>query len=184
MEQIYHLAQLNIGRVLAPTDSPQLADFMALLEPINQLADASPGFVWRLQTAEGDATALRPYDDDRMLVNMSVWESLETLRNFVYASRHLDVLRRRREWFERLTDHILVLWWVPAGHIPTVQEAKERLELLRRLGPGPEAFTFKQPFPADAWLAGEAAEPANPQAALQAAGQAQGDRPQRGQPSA
>ncbi|HEX9343000.1 MAG TPA: DUF3291 domain-containing protein [Actinomycetota bacterium] len=153
-EQRYHLAQFNIGRILAPTDSPQLADFMALLEPINQLADASPGFVWRLQTADGDATALRPYADDRMLINMSVWESLEAMRNFVYSSRHLDPLRRRREWFERMTDHILVLWWVSAGHIPTVDEAKERLELLRRDGPGPEAFTFKEPYPDPRTLAG------------------------------
>jgi len=147
MEQRHHLPQFNTGRILAPTDSPLLADFMAELEPINQLADGSPGFVWRLQTADGDATALRPYDDDRLLINMSVWESLETLRNFVYSSRHLDLLRRRREWFERLADHILVLWWVPAGHIPTVDEAKQRLDSLRRDGPGPEAFTFKEPYP-------------------------------------
>src|SRR6266487_3939088 len=134
MEQRHHLAQFNIGRILAPTDSPQLAGFMTQLEPIKQLAD-------------GDATALRPYDDDWVLVNMSVWESLETLRNFVYASRHLDLLRRRREWFERMADHILVLWWVQAGHIPTVDEAKQRLDSLRRDGPGPEAFTFKEPYP-------------------------------------
>lgn len=142
-----HVAQFNIARLLAPTDSPQLADFVALLQPVNRLADVSPGFVWRLQTDEGDATAIRPYDDDLILINMSVWESVETLRNFVYSSRHLEPLRRRAEWFERMTDHHLVLWWVPAGHIPTIEEGKQRLELLRRLGPSPEAFTFKHPYP-------------------------------------
>jgi hypothetical protein len=144
------LASLNVGRLLGPLDSPQVAGFVAQLEPINRLADHSPGFVWRLMTDEGDATGLRPFDDDLMLVNLAVWESLEALRAFVYTSAHVEVLRQRREWFERLATAHMVLWWVEPGHIPTVDEAIERLERLRRDGPTPAAFTFRTPFAADA----------------------------------
>jgi heme-degrading monooxygenase HmoA len=144
----HHLAQVNLATLRAPLDGPELAGFVARLEPINALADAHPGFVWRLQTEDGDATAIRPFDDDRILVNISVWESLEALRAFVYASRHLDVMRRRREWFHRMADPYLALWWLPAGAVPTVAQAKDRLELLRRQGPTPAAFTFRAPFPA------------------------------------
>ena len=131
-----------------------MAGFVARLEDINALADATPGFIWRLQTEDGDATAVRPYDDDRILVNMSVWENLEALSAFVYRSPHAEVLRQRRAWFERLTDAVTVLWWVPAGHRPSVEEAKGRLERLRRDGPSPMAFTFRQPFPAPGAAAG------------------------------
>jgi heme-degrading monooxygenase HmoA len=144
----YHLAEVNLALLREPLDSPELADFVALLEPINALADASPGFVWRLQTEDGDSTAIRAFDDDRILVNLTVWESLEALRAFTYASRHLEVLRRRREWFHRIADAHLALWWVQAGHTPTVAEAVTRLELLRRRGPSPDAFTLREPFPA------------------------------------
>jgi heme-degrading monooxygenase HmoA len=143
----HHLAQVNVALLRAPLDGPELAGFVALLEPINALADRSPGFVWRLQTEDGDATAVRPFDDDRMLVNLTVWESLEALRDFVYASRHLDAMRRRREWFHRLAVPYLALWWVPAGSVPTVAEAKRRLELVQRQGPGPDAFTLREPSP-------------------------------------
>jgi hypothetical protein len=105
----HHLAQVNIARLLAPLDSPQLADFVAGLEPVNAIADASPGFVWRLQTEAGDATSIRPYDDDMILVNMSVWESAEALEAFVFRSRHIEVLRRRREWFERMAEPFVAL---------------------------------------------------------------------------
>ena len=143
----FHLAQLNIGRIRAPLDSPQLSHFVAALEPINALADKSPGFVWRLQTEEGDATSIRAFDDDMLLVNMSVWESLDALSAFVYRSDHRAVMLRRREWFERPADAFMVLWWVPADHTPTVDEAKQRLERLREHGPSQEAFTFRNPFP-------------------------------------
>jgi heme-degrading monooxygenase HmoA len=139
--------------VRAPLDTPELAGFVAQLEPINALADGYEGFVWRLQTEDGDATAIRPYGDDRVMVNLSTWESLQALRNFVYASRHLDVMRRRREWFHRMADAYLALWWVPAGTIPTVAQAKDRLDLLQRQGPSPTAFTFRVPFPASATAA-------------------------------
>ena len=142
----YQLAQLNIGRIVAPIDSPAMADFVALLDEVNALADSSPGFVWRLQSGDGNATSFRPFDDDRMLVNMSVWESLEQLKGYVYKSAHGASMRRRREWFEPMRSAYIVLWWVPAGHIPSVAEAKERLTLLLAHGETAEAFTFKRPF--------------------------------------
>ncbi|MHB1836134.1 MAG: DUF3291 domain-containing protein [Solirubrobacteraceae bacterium] len=138
---------MNIGRARGSMDGPVMAGFKAALEPINALADDAPGFVWRLQTEDGDATAIRPYDDDRMMVNMSVWESIEALRAFVYTSAHTSVMRNRKQWFDTLETY-LVLWWVPVGHEPTVQEAKERLEHLKRHGPTPHAFTFRASFPA------------------------------------
>jgi heme-degrading monooxygenase HmoA len=145
----FHLAQVNIARPLEPLDAPLLADFVAALEPVNALADTSPGFVWRLQTEDGDATAVRGFGDDRLIVNLSVWESLEALRAFAYSNaEHLAVLRRRREWFERRAEAAVALWWVPAGHRPSVAEAEERLAALRSAGPGPAAFTFRRPFAA------------------------------------
>jgi hypothetical protein len=136
-----------VATLRAPLDGPELAGFVAQLEPLNALADQSPGFVWRLQTEDGDATAIRPFDDDRVMVNLSVWKSLEALRSFVYATGHLDVMRHRRAWFHRMPDPYLALWWLPAGTIPTVAEAKERLELLAAKGPTTDAFTFRAPFP-------------------------------------
>jgi heme-degrading monooxygenase HmoA len=143
-----HLAQVNIARLLAPLDSPQLAGFVARLDDINALADGAPGFIWRLQTPEGNATDLRPYEDDRIIVNMSVWTSLEALHAFVYRSDHVTVMRRRRAWFEQMTDPFVAFWWVPSGHIPTIEEAKARLEHLRAHGETSVAFTFKRAFPA------------------------------------
>ncbi len=142
----HHLAQVNIALPREPLDSALLADFVAALDPVNAVADASPGFVWRLQTEEGDATAVKAFGDDRLVVNMSVWESVEALRAFTYGDEHVTVLRRRREWFERLGAPETVLWWIPAGHIPTVAEAEERLETLRRDGPAPRAFTLRRAF--------------------------------------
>jgi hypothetical protein len=145
--QRFHLAQLNIGRIRAPMDDPIMAGFKNQLDPINALADASPGFVWRLQTEDGNATAIRPFDgDERMAINMSVWESLDALQQFVYKTPHVGPLRDRKEWFEPIEGPILVLWWIPAGHIPTVAEAIERLERLKRHGPTADAFTFRTPF--------------------------------------
>jgi len=144
------LATLNVGRLLAPVDSPTIAGFVAQLEPINRLADGSPGFVWRLMTEAGDATSIRPFDDDLILVNLAVWDSLESLRAFVYASAHTQVMAQRREWFESMATAHMVLWWVDPGHIPTVGEAVERLERLRALGPTPDAFTFRTSFEAGA----------------------------------
>jgi heme-degrading monooxygenase HmoA len=145
----HHLAQVNIGRFRAPIDSPIMEGFRRQLDPINALADHSPGFVWRLQTEDGNATAIRPYEgDDLMAINMSVWESLEALQQFVYKSHHVETLRGRHQWFEPIAGPILALWWIPAGHLPTVAEARERLQYLKDHGPTPHAFTFRTPFPA------------------------------------
>ena len=142
----HHIAQLNVGLAKGEMDGPVMAGFAAELDRINGIADESPGFIWRLQTEDGDATAIRPYENERMMVNMSVWESIEELRDFVYRSGHVEIMRRRREWFERLKLY-LVLWWIPAGHVPEIEEAKERLAHLERHGPTPYAFTFKASFP-------------------------------------
>jgi Domain of unknown function (DUF3291) len=144
----YEIAQLNIGIIKGPMDSPLMADFANNLERINKLAEASPGFVWRLQTEEGDATAIRPFGDENTLVNMSVWRDLESLNRYVYKSAHVDIMRRRKDWFERMSEAFLVLWWVNKGHRPTVDEAIAKLTLLRERGASAEAFTFRYPFPA------------------------------------
>jgi hypothetical protein len=142
----YELAQVNISRLLAPIDSPLLADFVAALEPVNAVADAAPGFVWRLQTEDGNATAMRIFDDSWLIVNMSVWTSVETLSDFVYNEAHRPVMSRRRTWFAKPTEAMTALWWVQAGHRPTVAEAEERLQHLRDNGPTPHAFTMRQTF--------------------------------------
>jgi hypothetical protein len=142
----FHLAQVNIGRLRAPLDDPMMEGFRSQLDPINALADRSPGFVWRLQTEDGNATAIRPFADERMAINMSVWESLDALQQFVYRSAHVSPLRDRKLWFEPIEGPILALWWIPAGHIPTVAEARERLRHLDEHGPSAFAFTFRMPF--------------------------------------
>jgi hypothetical protein len=143
----FELAQLNIAWMKEPLDSPLLADFVANLDRINALADRSPGFVWRLETDEGDATALRPLGDD-VLVNMSVWKDLESLHAYVYKSDHARIMSRRKEWFHRMQEAYSVLWWVPTGHRPDIVEAKRKLDALRFDGPHAEAFTFRKAFPA------------------------------------
>ena len=145
-----HLAQVNIGRIKAPLESPEMAGFVTRLDEVNALADRSPGFVWRLQGAAGNNTYLRPYpEDDRLLLNMSVWEGLEALTAYVYQTAHVELIQQRHQWFEKFDGAFLALWWVPAGHRPSVDEAKKRLARLAEQGPSPYAFTFRQPFPAD-----------------------------------
>lgn len=146
----FHLAQLNVGRLVAPTDSPVVAEFMEALDRINALAEASPGFVWRFQTDAGNATDVKAFDDDQLLLNISVWESVEALADYVYRSDHTSFLRRRREWFEKTDLPVVTMWWVPAGHVPTVDEAVERMRHLQAHGPSAHAFTFRQPFAPDA----------------------------------
>ncbi|MEV7615557.1 DUF3291 domain-containing protein [Streptomyces sp. NPDC089799] len=141
-----HLAQFNVGTLLQPLEDPLSAGFVELLDPVNTAADGTPGFVWRLVgEGERDATGLRPAGENA-IVNMSVWETLEALWDFTYRSGHLEAMRRRREWFERHVEHHLVLWWIPAGHVPTVDEAMERLADLRAHGPSPRAFTFTSSY--------------------------------------
>ena len=145
----FHLAQVNIGRIRTALDDPAMTGFVARLDEINALAEMSPGFVWRLQTSEGNATYLRPYDDDRILINMSVWESIEQLQQYVYRSAHAELLRQRHSWFEKFDGAYAALWWIPSGHIPSIDEAKKRLTHLEAHGPTPFAFTFKNTFPPD-----------------------------------
>lgn len=151
-----HLAQVNVAQALEPLDSPLLRDFVAALAPVNALADAAPGFVWRLQTEDGDATAVRTDPDPRVIVNLSVWASLEALWAFVYGSAHVGVMQRRRAWFQRPLETHLALWWVAAGTTPSVDDAMARLAEHRHEGPTPRAFDFKRPFDPD----GEPLDPA------------------------
>ena len=146
----YHLAQLNIAVMKESLESPGMGDFVANLDRINALAESSPGFVWRLKTDDGDATALRPLGDN-VLVNMSVWQDVATLNHYVYKTAHVEIMARRKEWFEKMAEAYAVLWWVPQGHNPTITEAAARLEHLRQHGPTEKAFTFRNAFaPPDA----------------------------------
>lgn len=144
----YHLAQVNTARLRAPLDTPEMADFVAQIQEINAIADDDPGFVWRLRS-EGadDATSIRAFDDEQILITLTVWKSVEALSDYVYHGAHAGIMRNRRRWFERLDQSILALWWVPAGHMPTVDEAKERLAYLQQHGSTPFAFSFGKPFP-------------------------------------
>ena len=144
----YHIAQINIARMLAPIDDPIMTDFVAQLAPVNALAEESPGFVWRLQAEGGDATSIKVYDDGMVIINLTVWESLDALRQYVYKSAHTGVMRDRKRWFEKFDGPYYALWWIPAGHIPTPQEGKERLEYLRKHGDSAYAFSFKNVFAA------------------------------------
>jgi hypothetical protein len=146
MSNEWQLAQVNVALPREPLDAPLLADFVAALDPINALADSSPGFVWRLKDDSGSATGISVFGDNRLIVNMSVWESLASLSDYVYRSAHADVMRDRKRWFHRLQSVFAALWWVPAGHRPNVAEAEERLRHLEQHGPSPFAFTFKAPY--------------------------------------
>ena len=141
------LAQLNIAQMKYVADAPEMQDFVDNIDRINALAESSPGFLWRLKTDEGNAMAVRTFGDD-MLVNLSVWEDLASLRGFVFETAHVEIMRRRTEWFERMTNPYAVLWWVRRGAWPTPEEAKVRLEKLQSHGPQPDAFTFAKVFEA------------------------------------
>lgn len=143
----WHVAQINIGRLVAPVDDPAVAEFMDALDQINALAEASPGFVWRLQTETGNATDISPDPDDpSLIVNMSVWDSVEALADYVYRSDHVGFLRRRREWFHAPSGAFQAMWWVPAGLQPTVEEGMGRVAAIDAHGPSPYAFTFRARF--------------------------------------
>ena len=141
-----HLAQINITKILAPLDHPIMADFVANLDPINALAESSEGFVWRLKEENNNATSIKIFDDDFLIVNMSVWRNADTLYEYVYRSDHVDIFKRRREWFEKMKDMHMALWYIPEGHVPTVAEAIERLTHLRHNGASPFSFSFKKRF--------------------------------------
>jgi len=143
----YQLAQINVARLVAPLDTPEIEEFVAALDPVNASADRAAGFVWRLQADDGNATSVRAFDDPLVIVNLTVWESIEALESFVFCDDgHKAVLRRRRDWFERPTEAHTALWWVPAGTTPTVAEAAARLVHLREHGASETAFTFRERF--------------------------------------
>ena len=148
----FQLAQINIARMLAPLEDPIMADFVAQRDEINRLGDAAPGFVWRSQSSDSNAMAITLFDDTYLMVNLSVWESVEALFEFAYRSQHGRVISRRRKWFESMGTPILALWWIPAGVIPTPEEGKARLDNLTQHGPTSYAFTFKDRYPAPAML--------------------------------
>ncbi len=142
----HHLAELNIAALRFPLDDPRMIDFTTNLQPINALAERSPGYVWRLVDDVGlDATSLRPFGDN-VIINLSVWTSRDALWDYVYRSGHLEFLRRRSDWFERPREGMIVLWWIPAGHRPTIDEALDRLRMLRESGPTPLAFSLREHY--------------------------------------
>lgn len=145
---VFQLAQINIARLLAPLDHPRIAGFVRQLDEVNALAESAPGFVWRLKSDAGNATDIAYSGDPFVIVNMSVWTSVEDLQRFTYSSRHLEVFRDRQRWFEKMEQPHYCLWWIPAGHIPTVAEGRDRLEYYRRHGATPHSFWFSQRYPA------------------------------------
>lgn len=145
MSQNYHLAQINIAKGLSTLDDPIMKDFVDRLDQINALADSSPGFIWRLQTDGGDATSIRAFDDEKIIVNMSVWESFQSLKDYVYSGEHLEAMKTKKSWFEKMQGPVFALWWIPAGSIPTVQDGKNSLEQLKKFGSTSRAFTFAEP---------------------------------------
>ncbi|MEZ8575517.1 DUF3291 domain-containing protein [Vibrio splendidus] len=142
------LAQLNIALAKYPLDEPEIKEFVDNLELVNGIAESSEGFVWRLKDESGDATNIQAFDDPNMIVNMSVWDSVDSLKNFMFRTHHRDFMRRKGDWFHRLPEDTYVLWWIEEDHIPTLEEAIERLEHLREIGDTPYAFTFKTSFTA------------------------------------
>jgi hypothetical protein len=143
----YYIAQINIAHMRAPLTDPIMEDFVAQLAPINALADGSPGFVWRLQSEDGNATSIKVYDDDMIIINLTVWESVDALREYVYKSAHQGVLRDRKIWFEKFDGPYYALWWISAGQFPSTEEGKERLDHLREHGETADAFSFKNVSP-------------------------------------
>ncbi|WSY91993.1 DUF3291 domain-containing protein [Streptomyces sp. NBC_00873] len=150
----HELAQVNIARLTFPLDSPELKDFVDALDPVNAVADQAAGFIWRLQSETGNATDVPVFGDSWLIVNMSVWRDTDALTAFMYQGQHRELLARRREWFERVEEAMTALWWVPVGERPTVQDAEERLRILREHGPTDRAFTLRTSFPAPARAAG------------------------------
>jgi hypothetical protein len=143
-----HLAQLNIAKAKYALDAPEIKEFVDNLAPVNQIAESSEGFIWRLKDDTGDAVNIQAFDDPDIIVNMSTWTSVDALKNFMFRTHHKDFLRRKKEWFHNISEDSYVLWWVPTGHTPTVNEAIERLDCLRANGDSPYAFTFKSNFTA------------------------------------
>ncbi|MCF6189628.1 MAG: DUF3291 domain-containing protein [Cocleimonas sp.] len=142
----YHLAQINIAQAKDEMDTETMHGFMSRIDEINAIADKTDGFIWRLQSNDGDSTSIRVFDDPLLLVNMSVWDNVDSLKNYVYKSLHVELIRDREAWFDKMGAMHQALWWIPVGHIPSIQEAKDKLELLRENGPNQDVFTFGKAF--------------------------------------
>jgi len=147
------LAQLNIAKAKYALDQPQIKDFVDNLEMVNATAESSDGFIWRLTDESGDATSIVAFDDPSILVNMSVWTDVNSLKNFMFRTHHRDFMRRKVEWFVPFVGDSYVLWWIEDNTIPTIEQAKKRLMHLRENGDSPVAFTFKSNFTAQEYLA-------------------------------
>lgn len=141
-----HLAQLNIAKARDTMNSEAMKGFVNRLDEINALADSKFGFVWRLQTEDGDSTSIQAFDDPALIVNMSVWTDIDSLKNFVYKSIHVELIRDREAWFSKVQQVHQVLWWIPENHIPSIEEGKIKLQHLEENGPSEQAFTFAKPF--------------------------------------
>ncbi|WP_137939932.1 DUF3291 domain-containing protein [Chitinivorax sp. B] len=146
MSPHFHLAQVNIAKTKAPMNDPSMQGYVEQITHLNHLADQSPGFIWRLQSDEGDATAIRLFDDPLIMINLSVWTSLDALTKYVYQGDHLQAVKQRKQWFEPQTSPRLALWWLPAGELPTPGQAKDKLMQLATQGATQTAFTFAHPF--------------------------------------
>ncbi|NTS78487.1 DUF3291 domain-containing protein [Catenovulum sp. SM1970] len=147
-----HLAQLNIADTKYALDAHEMKDFVDNLAPINAIAESSQGFIWRLKDEAGDATHIQYFDDPNIIINMSVWDSVDALKSFMFKTHHRDFLRRKKEWFNPIAEASYVMWWIPEGHIPTLDHAVEKLKLLRDKGDSPAAFSFKNPYSADEYI--------------------------------
>ena len=143
----FQLAQINVAQAVAEMDSAVMSGFVSRLDEINAMADAAPGFIWRLQSEDGDATSINVFDDELMLINMSVWDSIESLKVFVYRTVHVELIQDREAWFGRMGTPHQALWWIPTGHIPTEQEGKDKLAHIQEHGPSQQAFSFGRSFP-------------------------------------
>ena len=144
----FHLAEFNISRLRAPLDSPMMKEFVDFLDPVNRFAEQSPGFIWRLTAADGLAASYlpAPFEDEMMITNLTVWQDIESLGNFTYQTVHTYFLRSRKKWFDRVTSHQVVMWWILTGDVPTLEEAKQKLQFLEDHGPSADTFTFQAAF--------------------------------------
>ncbi len=143
----YHLAQINIAQAKDSMESPVMAGFVERLDQINQLAEQSKGFVWRLKTEQGDATGIKAFEDERLIINLSLWQNLDSLKYYVYQSMHIELIQHRKNWFNKMNSKQLALWWIPEGSIPTIDEGKRKLQYLQNHGPSASVFTFAKPYP-------------------------------------
>jgi hypothetical protein len=143
----FHLAQVNVAQAKAEMESELMQGFVSRLDEINALAESAEGFIWRLKEDSGSATAIRVFDDPLLLINMSVWANLEALKHYVYKSLHVELIKDREVWFNKMGESHQALWWIPAGHIPCTEEARKKLEYIRKNGPSADAFTFAKPYP-------------------------------------